>query len=189
MSIEQHFRGFQEFEYPYTPTRFKECLVETMNDPDFNPEHLAYDIRSGLMAYVYTGDQNRFQDERLEPSIAAMTEKVEACIAMGLRDVLTLILLTDKIGIFTQTARMTIKDPRKVLDILVRHNDILDGYLTVVTDTIGRCLIKDSPPSLVRNTLSDDNIEKFVKITQRTDLLDLLSNAARKNYLETNLSL
>lgn len=189
MSIEQHFRGFQEFEYPYTPTRFKECLVEAMNDPDFNPEHLAYDIRSGLMAFVYSGDQNRFQDERLEPSIAAMTEKVEACIAMGLRDVLTLILLTDKIGISAQSARMNIKDPRKVLDLLTRDNDSLDGHWKVVTDTIGRCLIKYMPSSLIRNTLSEDNIEKFVKITQRTDLLDLMSNAARKSYLENNLSL
>jgi hypothetical protein len=141
MSIEQPFRGFQEFEYPHTSTRFKECLVEVMNDPDFNPEHLGYDIRSGLMAFVYTGDQNRFQDERLEPSITAMTEKVEACIALGLRDVLTMIMLTDKIGIDSATARMNIKDPRKVLDLLTRNNDSLDGYWTVVTDTIGRCLI------------------------------------------------
>jgi hypothetical protein len=189
MSIEQHFRGFQEFEYPYTPTRFKESLVEIMSSPDFNPEHLAYDIRTGLLGFIYTSDQNRFEDDRLEPSIAAMTEKVEICIALGLRDVLTLILLTDKIGVDAATARINLKDQGKVLDLLTRNNDSLDGYWTIVTDTIGCCLIKDTPASVAKSTLSEENIEKFIKITRRTDLLDLLKSPARKNYLESDLAL
>lgn len=189
MIIETQFKNIHKYEYPYTPERFAGHLTEAMSAHDFKMEELAYDIRTGLLSFVQTSDQCAYSDARLQISIEAMQEKIDFCLLHGLRDVLTIFMLNDNIGMSGTDARNALKDPAICLNKLIKNNGLLDGYQQVVTDTIGYCLMQAFPDKLVRDSLSVDLLEKFVFVTKRAELLDALLPKVRKNFLETDLSL
>lgn len=189
MSIETQFKQIQMYDYPYTPERFASHLTEVMSAPDFRHEDLAYDIRTGLMGVILSGDQRLYTDERVYLSIAAMKEKFTFCLMHGMRDALTMFMLVDNIGLTGASARDVSKDPAKCLNYLIRNNKSLHGSYTAVTDTIGYCLMQDLPVSVVQSSLPAELLEKFVLITKRTDLLGSLEPKSRKHFLESDLSL
>lgn len=174
--------------------RFEDGLAEALSNRSYSRLDLLEDIRSALNIHRESVDQNPTNfDSEIPELIASIREKARICVKLGLQNDLVKIILTEYCEVWSFDARLIMQNdfPRAVSIIMGNISDLArQDYTKIITSSFALGLIENVSLETLREAkLRPLNIKDFHKLTDRKDVLSLLSHENKKRVASDELGL